>query len=293
MTLTRVFAAVDRFPQDEAVLLRALEIAKRHGAALTIVHVVDLPSDLTLPAEIDTLQGQAEFAARDSITEALRRLGADAVEIEIRIEDGSPALRLIEICDELGPDLVVMRAHQRIGIAENILGSTTDRVIAAGQQPVLIVKRPVQADYSKVLVATDGKDDAEGSLYFVGNLLPDAALHLVQVVQIVPQLEEVMLRGGAEKSDLQAHRDDLARIARNRLTAIASLSPFDAKTHVLRGDPAATLSRASRLAKVDLIAAGPGRSGLIRRAFLGSVTRRLLRDAACDVLICRPVEARD
>lgn len=292
MALTSILAAVGQFPQDDAVPVRALELAKRHDAALTIVHVVDLPPHLTLPAGIDTLQGQAEFAARDRINEALRRHGADAVEVEIRIEDGSPALRLIEICDDLGPDLVVMRAHQRIGIAENILGSTTDRVIAAGKRPVLVVKRPAQSAYGKVVVATDGKDDAEGLLYFVGQLLPDAALHLVQVVQIVPQLEEVMLRGGADKTDLRTHRDDLTRIARNRLTAIASLAAWEVKTHVLRGDPAAVLARASRLTKVDLIAAGPGRSSLIRRAFLGSVTRRLLRDAACDVLICRPADER-
>lgn len=136
MTLTNILAAVDRFPQDEAVLVRALEIAKRHGAALTIVHIIDLPADMTLPAGIDTLHGQAEIAARDRINEALRRHGIDPADIEIRIESGAPALRLIEICDELGSDLVVMRAHQRIGIAENILGSTTERVIAAGHRPV-------------------------------------------------------------------------------------------------------------------------------------------------------------
>ncbi|WP_442885676.1 universal stress protein [Amaricoccus sp.] len=39
---------------------------------------------------------------------------------------------------------------------------------------------------------------------------------------------------------------------------------------------------------MNLIALGPGRASLIRRAFIGSVTRRVLRDAACDVLICHP-----
>jgi len=31
---------------------------------------------------------------------------------------------------------------------------------------------------------------------------------------------------------------------------------------------------------------GPGSPDLIRRALLGSVTRRVLQTAACDVLIC-------
>lgn len=288
MTMTSILAAVDRFPQDEAVLARALELARRHGAAVTIVHVVDLPEDMSLAPGKDGLQDQAASAARDRIEDALARHGADAVEITIRIEQGSSALRLIELCDELTPDLVVMRAHQRIGISEAILGSTTDRVIAAGQQPVLVVKRPARAPYGNVLVTTDGKDDAEGSLRFVANLLPDAALHLVQVVQVVPQLKEAMLRSGTDQSGIRAHRDALVAIARTRLNEVASMTTSDVRTHVLRGDPAASLARASRVAKVDLIAAGPGRGNLIRRAFLGSVTRRLLRDAECDVLICRP-----
>jgi len=290
MASMNILAAVDRFPQDEAVLKRALEFAKLQGAALTIVHVVDLPRHVTLPAKIDTLEGQAEFAARDRIEVALRQNGTDPAGIEIIIETGSPALRLIEVCDKIRPDLVVMRAHQRTSIGEKILGSTTDRIIAAGKQPVLVVKRSVRDAYCRVLVATNGTDDAQKALYIVGTLLPDAALHLVQVVHIVPQLEEAMLRGGTDQSGFRAHRNVLARIARNRLTAIASVAAGQVKTHVLRGEPAAALVRASSIANVDLIVAGPGRSSLIRRAFVGSVTRRLLRDAACEVLICRSTE---
>lgn len=293
MKLARILAAVDRFPQDEAVLLRAMELAQRHDARVTVVHVVDLPVDTTLRARLDTLQGQAEFAARDRIGEALRRLPGDASGMEIRIEHGSAALRLIELCDEMKPDLVIMRAHQRMRIADRILGSTTDRVIAATKPPVLVVKTPAEDPYVKAWVATDGRDDAEGALHFVGSLLPDAALHLVQVVQIPPQLQEAMLRSGTDEAGFHAHRTALVRTARNRMAALAAMAPWDVRTHVLRGEPAASLVRASRIADVDLIAAGRGRSSLLRRAFIGSVTRRLLRDASSDVLIYRAPNEND
>lgn len=219
MTLKKILAAVDRFPQDEAVLVRALDLAKQHRAAVMVSHVVDLPRHLTLPAGIDTLRGQAEFAAHDRIQEAVSRNGTDPADIEIRIEGGSPALRLIEICHEFEPDLIVMRAHQKVKIAEKLLGSTTERVIATAQAPVLVVKRPAIKAYANALLATDGTDDASGALRFVAGLLPDAALHLVQVIQIAPQLEEAILRIGTDQAGLAAYRDELANAAREYLRA--------------------------------------------------------------------------
>ena len=64
MTLTRILAPVGEFPQDDAVLGRALEIAAMHHAALVIVHVMDLPGEECDIARPDTLLGQAAVAAR-------------------------------------------------------------------------------------------------------------------------------------------------------------------------------------------------------------------------------------
>ncbi len=142
MNLKRILAAVGQLPQDEVVLKRTLEIAAIHSAALTVVHCVDLPGHDPDLGRRDTLPGQAAIAARDRIGAALTGLGADPAGIEIRIDAGSPAARLIEICRDSAPRLVVMRAHQKVKLAKRILGSTTDRVIAAGTAPVLVLKRP-------------------------------------------------------------------------------------------------------------------------------------------------------
>ncbi|AHD02209.1 universal stress protein [Leisingera methylohalidivorans DSM 14336] len=58
----------------------------------------------------------------------------------------------------------------------------------------------------------------------------------------------------------------------------------------LRGEPAEELIRATQSPDTDLIMLGPNLSSLILRGFTGSVTQRLPRSAACNVLICRPAE---
>jgi len=286
MSLTRILAAVGEFPQDDVVLSRALDIAATHRAALTIVHIIDLSGNEQESIWHSDLHREAVQAAQGRIEAALTRHRANASEAMIRIEAGSPALRLIEICEDLRPDITVMRAHHDDRLVARVFGSTTDRVIAARCAPVLVVKRPVAGSYDRVLFATDGTDDASWALAFVAALLPDARLHLVQAVQIAPQLEEAMLRIGTDRATLKAHRDALTRNARDHLRALAATVVPQATTRVLRGPPARTLVRATRSPNVSLIALGPGRASLIRRAFIGSVTRRLLRDAACDVLIC-------
>ncbi|MCB1311450.1 MAG: universal stress protein [Sedimentitalea sp.] len=292
MQTTRILAAVDRFPEDEAVLLRGMEIAARHGVPLTIVHVIDLPDHAAPPMLIDTVRGRAELAARDRIETALRRLEIHPADTVIHVEAGAPALRLVEICDDLKPALVVMRPHHKPWIVKKLLGSTTEKMIAEGTAPVLVVRQAVGKPYGRVLLAIDGPENAPVAQSFVASLLPGAAMHMVQAVEVARQLEEAMLRVGLPRSDLTAHHDVLAKDAEDRLRSIADGLVPRVTWQVLRGEPEAELVRATHSADVDLIALGPNRSSFIRRAFLGSVTRRLLRDAGCDVLIGRPLGAR-
>ena len=111
--IRNVLAAVGQFPQDDPVLARAAEIARAHRARLTIVHVIDGFTGFDLaPADLGLVQHQVRLIARESVEAAVARQEADVPEIDIRIETGSPSLRLIELTNEISADLVVMRAHQ-------------------------------------------------------------------------------------------------------------------------------------------------------------------------------------
>lgn len=288
MTIRTILAAIGQFPSAADVLSRAHEIARVHGALLRIVHVVELPAEAGDPGNPDSLTGQAGLAARERIEAALAPLNSDDGRVEIHIIAGSPALALIDLCRENPVDLIVMRAHQKARISYAILGSVSDRVVAAAVAPVLIIRRAATRPYGHALLATNGEDGAGQALAFTAQLLPGASIRAVQAVQITPQLKEAMLRAGTDRAALEAHRATLVRNARADLAALAAEAPRPIRTAVLRGDPSEALTRAARIPSVDLIAVGPGRAGLIRRAFIGSVTRRLLRDAACDVLVCHP-----
>lgn len=98
-----------QFPPDDPVLARAAEIARAHRARLTIVHVADgftgydpVSADL----DLGLIQRQARLIGRESVEAAVARQEVGVAEIDIRIETGSPSLRLIELTDEINADLV-------------------------------------------------------------------------------------------------------------------------------------------------------------------------------------------
>lgn len=284
-----ILAAVGRFPQDDSVLVRALAFASLHRAALIVAHVVPVPDPGSGLQPEDALHRQLAEDARTEIEAALLRAGADPALVEVRVEFGAPALRLIDLCKERRPGLIVMRAHQRRRIVERFAGSTVDRVIAAALAPVLVLRQPAGQGHEQVLVATDGRDFGAQALSYTAALLPEAELRLVRVVDVAAPLEEAMMRIGTGSAAVTSHLDALKSRAEEELRTLADEAAPHAATQVLEGDAAEVLLRATRAPKADLVVVGPGRGGPIRRFFLGSVTRQLLHAASCDVLVFCPV----
>jgi nucleotide-binding universal stress UspA family protein len=68
--------------------------------------------------------------------------------------------------------------------------------------------------------------------------------------------------------------------------AFAQLSlPLDSTIHYEQGDPAESILRALNANKIDMIVAGALEKEVVLHPFLGNVARRLLREAACSVML--------
>lgn len=290
-SVTNILAAVGLFPQDDPVLARAAEIARSHQAKLTVVHVIDRLT-ATDPTSIDLvkMQLQMELVSRQLVETAVANHVVGVNDLDIRIETGSPSQRLSDLAKEINADLIVMRAHQSRSIVEKLIGSTTDRVIRTSSAPVLVVKRPAEQAYQRIVISINPADESRAIVPRVAALFPEATLSLLHAVYVPVQFEELMLRTGSGMASLAAHRDLLVLQAKACLGDLAKdLKPRSRQTitRVVVGVPAKTLNRATWNPKVDLIVLGPGRTRGIRQALLGSVTRSVLHNAACDVLVYR------
>ncbi len=83
----------------------------------------------------DSLISQAE----EYLEHITIRLKNDGLSVESDITEGHADDRIVNYAKNHGIDLIVMSTHGRGGLRRLLLGSVTDRVIRAGEVPVLVV----------------------------------------------------------------------------------------------------------------------------------------------------------
>lgn len=94
-----------------------------------------------------------------------------------------------------------------------------------------------------------------------------------------------MLRIGSRKGEVKALPKRLVNDAKDHIRTLTAQAGLNLSLKVLKGDPAKVPTQMSGDKNVDLVVLGQSRANLVQRAFIGSVSRRLLWDASCDVLI--------
>lgn len=140
MDYKTILVAIDLTDEAEQVLSRAVTLAKKHQAALMLVHVVepvgyayggDLPLDLT------ELQQQLEDNAREQLAVHGERHGI--ANTDQRIVVGRPGTEIRRLAHDTGADLTIVGSHGRHGL-QLLLGSTANAVLHGAENDVLAVR---------------------------------------------------------------------------------------------------------------------------------------------------------
>lgn len=175
------------------------------------------------------------------------------------------------------PDtLIVMSTHGRTGAGRWILGSVTDKVLHSVRTPVMIIQAEnndaiLDGAMGHIVVPLDGSELAE-------KILPHA-------VGLAKTLDAKMLLVRATMDDMAdaGERDDLERTAdRVRGEGVAEVEGM-----VLPGDPATAIVNMPHEFPDALVAMTThDRSGM-GRWLMGSVTDKVVRNAAGPVIVLR------
>jgi nucleotide-binding universal stress UspA family protein len=280
MALKDILVHVDTTPRSAARLEMAARLAVQHGAHLTGIHVIDIPSanyfyGAAMPfvpanpeeivqrirAEATEAAGPVEAAFRD----CLRRNGLQG---EWRLTEGAPASTVA--LHGRYADLIVVGQPNR-DEPQDADAVTVTTVMTSGR-PVLAV--PFAGEFptigERVLVAWNASREAARALNDALPLLTGAKQ--VTVLAINPQ------RGVAGHGDVPA-ADIALHLARHGLKAEA--------THTVArdiSDGEALLSYAADLG-ADLIVAGAYGHSRARELVFGGVTRTLIMEMTAPVLL--------
>jgi nucleotide-binding universal stress UspA family protein len=80
--------------------------------------------------------------AESYLQKATEEFKSKGVVVKTRVTTGSPAEEIIKVAEETKADLVAMSTHGRHGLSRWAFGSVTDKVLQAGNFPVLVVRAP-------------------------------------------------------------------------------------------------------------------------------------------------------
>jgi len=138
----------------------------------------------------------------------------------------------------------------------------------------------------KILIATDGSDEAREAVDFGLELADEHAAQVV-FVHVAPAVDVVPTSGfgmtGAVPHELTEY--DWSPLTDAR--ALAEERGVDARTEMLRGETADEIVAYADTIDADLIVVGSRGHGTLASALLGSVSRGVLREARRPVLIVR------
>ncbi len=137
----RVLVAIDGSPYSEAAVPTAIEAAKKFGADVFVLHVVEHDRGRAVayttesPAEATELVGTAVKAARAAGLVAQGEVRDVAV--------GHVAKAIVEIAAARRIDLIVMGSRGLSDVQGLLLGSVTHKVIQLAQVAVLVARGPI------------------------------------------------------------------------------------------------------------------------------------------------------
>ena len=283
-----ILAASDFSAHGARAVKRAGLLAEALQSRLEVLHVVDAP--LARAGEVfgmRTARAASVKAARRKLAAVvgpLRRPGRSQVTGRLAVGAAHK-----EIARATGPSqLLVLGARGRSPLRDALLGSTAERLVQTGRAPMLVVKKHASRPYREVVVAFDFSADAEAALEMALRLAPDANVTLVHAYDV--PFEGMAWRGAVperqrERLRIHARTDALAKMH----ATIAGLGKRAARVQsvVARGYPPRVVLDAAERRGADLIAVGKQGRTALEHLLLGSLTRHVLADARCDVLVSR------
>ena len=287
-SLTSLLAATDFSDGARHAAFRAARLAVDHGAQLALLHLVSGP-DLETVRDLFRSPADAEIAL---VADARQQL--DELAELLKARTGIVATtRLVKgrVIDEIAAateatSMLVVGAHGSSGLHRLLFGTTAERLLRKATRPMLVVKRAPEGAYRRVLVPVDFSAHSDAALALAQRVAPDAEIAVVHAFD-VPFEGKLWIAGVAE-ADIRAHRERARQEALIRIDAL--FQRVDGPIHrgaavVEQDDPSRLITLTEKSRDADLIVISRQGQSIVEEFLIGSVARRVIADATCDVLV--------
>ena len=275
----------------------AAEIAAGTDSELYVVTVLQKSAtvhpyyEVRFPEAAERYLRQAREEIQKVLDEQVERIRKSGAEVAgAHLKTGGPVREIVALAEDMGAGLIVVGSRGLGGVRRALMGSVSASVVRHAHCPVLVVREEALVSPTRILLATDGSEDArlaaDVALELAARL--DSELHLTYV-EPMPERHPAPARfrvdlppgfvAGVEQEAEAKLADQVGRIGEGRGEV--------ARAHARVGSPSAEIVALAEELEAGLVVVGSRGLGGVRRALMGSVSDAVVRQAHCPVLVVR------
>jgi nucleotide-binding universal stress UspA family protein len=288
----RILVCVDRSTFGEVCVRYAVSLARALGSDLTLVHVME-PHHEHAP-HTDALDWEIARQEAGTYLERLEREAAQALgrPVDVRLEQGHPPERIVELAREIRADLTVLGSHGEGGVTPWNLGSTVHQVIAVSRGSVFIAQSSGTTEVRpprRILVPLDGSRRTESVLPTAARIARAYGAELI-LVHVVHELTPTLVLRATEDlesaRELAAHMEICAKAYLEGLRIGLVHEGTPVRTLVTRhANERHSILETSEHEHVDLIVVAAHGTACDPERTFGSVTEYLLAHSHAPLLV--------
>jgi nucleotide-binding universal stress UspA family protein len=289
--LQQVLAATDLSAPARHAAERAALLANEHGATLDLLHAAGLAPLQKLRQLVAGVPDAIEQRALDAAREQMHGLAAMlrqryGVSAGVHVEPGSLLPELVGKAGAIAADLIVLGARGASFVRHLVLGSTAERLVSSATRPMLVVKQAARERYRTLLVPVDFSASSAPALRTARAMAPAAEIIVLHAFEV--PFEGTLRFAGVDEDIVQHYRWATRDEAERKLQALCDevgLAPPGVRTLVLHGEATRHIIEQEQDRDCDLIVVGKHGESVLEDLMLGSVTRHVLAESQCDVLV--------
>ena len=163
--MKKILVPTDFSEHAEYALRVAAQIAKKVNAEIFLLHMLELPSQMSDMAVQGAEGPEIIFAikkVREQFQTAKEKPYLQGIPVTEAVQFAKAFEGIIESSKKNGIDLIVMGSHGASGFEEMFVGSNTEKVVRTSEIPVLVIKGDLDISALKKLVfASDFSSEIE------------------------------------------------------------------------------------------------------------------------------------
>lgn len=290
--INRIVIATDMSPFANRAESRAAMLAQDLGSeSLHLLHVIDNVALKALhhlgTAPLETEQRLME-SSRKQLAEIEHGL-SEKYGIQVTtttLNVGRAYTEIVHYAELMDANLLVLGAHGGGVVRDLFVGSTVDKVLRKLIHPLLIVKREPEVPYQKILILVDFSEASWRATKFAMNITPHAhktALHAFEV-----PLHAKLHSAGIDYQLIKFYEAEVhaqKKIEMRQFVSNLEASGISVTGIVEQGAAFDVIRKQMEILEPDLVVMGKYGQSEKEEMLLGSVIKRVIQDAECDVLV--------